>query len=94
MPGGCCDALGVALPVGIPTAFLDPIADPLGDLVARHARTHGPFTAAAVADRLGVGIAVARLTLQRLEQQGRVTSGFFLSDAARTGARRLRHRAR
>ncbi|WP_457100422.1 ATP-dependent helicase [Microbacterium sp. P5_E9] len=82
--GRLLDALGVALPVGIPTAFLDPIADPLGDLVARHARTHGPFTAAAVADRLGVGIAVARLTLQRLESQGRVTSGFFLSDAART----------
>ena len=38
------DALGVALPVGIPTAFLEPLADPLGDLVARYARTHGPFT--------------------------------------------------
>ena len=84
--GRLLDALGVALPVGIPTAFLDPIADPLGDLVARHARTHGPFTAAAVADRLGVGIAVARLTLQRLESQGRVTSGFFLSDSVRTSA--------
>ena len=38
------DALGVALPVGIPNAFLEPLADPLGDLVARYARTHGPFT--------------------------------------------------
>ncbi|MFP3608143.1 hypothetical protein, partial [Paraburkholderia sp. SIMBA_053] len=33
------DALGVALPTGIPVAFLEPLADPLGDLVARHART-------------------------------------------------------
>lgn len=74
------DALGVALPVGIPTAFLEPVADPLGDLVARFARTHGPFTADAVAGRLGVGVAVARLTLQRLESQGRVTSGFFLPE--------------
>jgi ATP-dependent Lhr-like helicase len=72
------DALGVALPVGIPHAFLEPVADPLGDLVARHARTHGPFRADEVAERLGVGVAVARLTLQRLEAQGRVASGFFL----------------
>ncbi|MBU4464349.1 MAG: ATP-dependent helicase, partial [Actinobacteria bacterium] len=74
------DALGAALPVGIPNAFLEPLVDPLGDLVARYARTHGPFTSDAVADRLGVGIAVARLTLQRLEAQGRITSGFFLPD--------------
>ncbi|MDN3496185.1 ATP-dependent helicase [Planococcus sp. APC 4015] len=76
------DALGVALPVGIPNAFTEPVADPLGDLVARHARTHGPFTSTAVADRLGIGIAVARHTLQRLESQGRLTSGFFLPEAA------------
>ncbi|MET0734331.1 MAG: ATP-dependent helicase [Microbacterium sp.] len=72
------DALGAALPVGIPTAFVEPVADPLGDLVARFARTHGPFTADAVAERFGIGIAVARLTLQRLESQGRLTSGYFL----------------
>ncbi|QIG38634.1 DEAD/DEAH box helicase [Microbacterium sp. 4R-513] len=76
------DALGAALPVGIPTAFLDPLADPLGDLVARHARTHGPFTADAVATRLGLGVAVIRHTLQRLESQGRVSSGFFLPEAS------------
>lgn len=83
------DGLGVALPVGIPTAFLEPLADPLGDLVARFARTHGPFTADAVADRLGIGVAVARHTLQRLESQGRVSSGFFLPEASadtRTGS--------
>jgi ATP-dependent Lhr-like helicase len=74
------DALGAALPVGIPTAFLEPLADPLGDLVARHARTHGPFTAEAVAVRLGLGVAVIRHTLQRLESQGRLSSGFFLPD--------------
>lgn len=82
------DAIGVALPVGIPTAFLEPLADPLGDLVARYARTHGPFTADAAAQRLGVGVAVARLTLQRLESQGRIASGFFLpaSTGAQTGS--------
>ncbi|GAA1930150.1 ATP-dependent helicase [Microbacterium aoyamense] len=76
------DALGVALPVGIPIAFVEPVADPLGDLVARYARTHGPFTADAAAARLGIGIAVARHTLQRLESQGRIASGFFLPEAA------------
>ncbi|MRH30001.1 DEAD/DEAH box helicase [Microbacterium sp. SYP-A9085] len=96
------DALGTALPVGIPTAFLEPVPDPLGDLVARYARTHGPFRADAVADRLGVGVAVARLTLQRLEAAGRVTSGFFLPEASGSddtewcdteGLRRLRMRS-
>ncbi|MBZ4487579.1 ATP-dependent helicase [Microbacterium sp. cx-55] len=75
------DALGVALPVGLPQAFLEPFPDPFGDLVARYARTHAPFTADAVADRFGVGVAVARHTLQRLEGAGRITSGFFLPEA-------------
>ncbi len=78
-------ALGAALPTGIPVAFLEPVADPLGDLVARHARTHGPFTTDAVATRFGIGAAVARHTLQRLENAGRVTSGYFLPSAAGTG---------
>ncbi len=76
------DALGVALPTGIPVAFLEPVADPLGDLAARHARTHGPFTTDAVATRFGIGTAVARHTLQRLETAGRITSGYFLPEAA------------
>ncbi|WP_309067687.1 ATP-dependent helicase [Microbacterium sp.] len=75
------DALGVALPVGVPVAFLEPLPDPLGDVVSRYARTHGPFTTAAVAERLGIGAAVARHALQRLEGQGRLVSGFFLADA-------------
>ena len=40
------DALGTALPVGVPEAFTEPVKDPLGDLLARYARTHGPFTSA------------------------------------------------
>ncbi|MET0861779.1 MAG: ATP-dependent helicase [Microbacterium sp.] len=82
------DALGVALPVGIPNAFLEPLPDPLGDLVARFARTHGPFTTDAVATRYGIGTAVARLTLQRLESQGRLSSGFFLPVSPGVGATR------
>ncbi|GGB97473.1 Lhr family helicase [Cellulomonas carbonis] len=61
------DALGVALPVGVPEDFTEPVPDPLGDLVRRHARTHGPFTAAQVASRFGIGIGVATEVLRRLE---------------------------
>ena len=74
------DALGAALPTGIPVAFLEPLADPLGDLVARYARTHGPFTTDAIATRFGIGAAVARHILQRLDNAGRLTSGYFLPD--------------
>ena len=49
------DALGTALPVGVPEVFTEPVADPLGDLVGRYARTHGPFQPAEVATRLGLG---------------------------------------
>jgi len=73
------DALGVALPVGIPEAFTEPLPDPLGDLVARWARTHGPFTAAAVASRYGLGVAVVAMTLRRLGADGRVAEGEFLT---------------
>ncbi len=71
------DGLGVAVPTGTPEAFTDPVEDPLADLVARFARTHGPFTTEQVADRLGLGAAVVRHTLQRLASQGRVLDGEF-----------------
>jgi ATP-dependent Lhr-like helicase len=72
------DALGTALPVGVPAAFLEPVPDPLGDLVARFARTHGPFTVHAVARWLGVGTAVAHDALRRLVSAGRVVEGELL----------------
>lgn len=71
------DGLGVPVPPGTPDAFTDPVEDPLGDLVARYARTHGPFTTDQVAARLGLGAAVVRHTLQRLAAQGRVLDGEF-----------------
>lgn len=71
------DALGTALPVGVPEAFTEPVADPLGDLVGRFARTHGPFQPAEVAARLGLGIAVVTSTLQRLVGTGRLVTGEF-----------------
>ncbi|MEV6346092.1 DEAD/DEAH box helicase [Actinoplanes sp. NPDC051851] len=78
------DALGVALPVGIPEAYLEPVADPLGDLVARYARTHGPFAAATCAARFGLGVFVVEQALKRLSATGRATSGEFSPDGVGT----------
>jgi len=72
------DALGVPLPLGVPEVFTEPVADPLGDLVTRYARTHGPFTAAALAGRYGLGPAVVTMALRRLAAAGRVVEGEFL----------------
>src|SRR5206468_1067751 len=66
------DALGVALPMGLPAAFTDPVDEPLVDLVARYARTHGPFLTAHVATHLGVGFDRVHPVLERLEHDGRI----------------------
>jgi len=72
------DALGVPLPPGVPVAFTEPVPDPLGDLVARYARCHGPFTAPAAAARYGLGVAVITATLHRLAAEHRVVEGEFV----------------
>ncbi|MFI9817241.1 ATP-dependent helicase [Saccharothrix variisporea] len=69
------DALGVALPVGVPEAFTEPVADPLGDLLARYARTHGPFPAMQAAERFGLGVAVVTGVLERMAATGRLVRG-------------------
>ncbi|MFJ3958866.1 ATP-dependent helicase [Arthrobacter sp. NPDC090010] len=71
------DGLGVPLPMGVPLAFLEPVADPLGDLVARYARTHAPFTTSELATRLGLGTAVVLSVLKRLTSDGRIVEGEF-----------------
>ena len=76
------DALGIPLPIGIPTAFIEPVDDPLGDLVGRYARTHGPFAVSDVAERLGIGTAVALTALRSLGKQKRVVEGEFRPGAA------------
>ena len=65
-PAGCGTRSGAALPVGVPEAFTEPVPDPLGDLLLRYARTHGPFPAARGAARFGLGVAVVAGVLDRL----------------------------
>ncbi|MCG6926522.1 MAG: DEAD/DEAH box helicase [Acidobacteria bacterium] len=71
------DALGVAPPPGLPAAFLEPVSRALVDVVARHARTHGPFTVAELADRYRLGPDALIRALEELRGDGRVLEGEF-----------------
>ncbi|HSL25421.1 MAG TPA: crosslink repair DNA glycosylase YcaQ family protein, partial [Acidimicrobiia bacterium] len=71
------DAMGVQPPPGTPHVFLEPVPDPLGDVVGRYARTHGPFTAASAASSLALPPGVVEAALTQLQQQGRVARGNF-----------------
>ncbi|HEX7496210.1 MAG TPA: DEAD/DEAH box helicase, partial [Candidatus Limnocylindrales bacterium] len=71
------DALGVALPVGVPAAFLGLADDPLGSMVARWARSHGPFLADEPARRLGLAPARVEEVLERLLEAGTMLRGEF-----------------
>jgi ATP-dependent Lhr-like helicase len=71
------DALGVALPAGVPTAFLAPVADALGGLVARWARGHGPFHAPEPARRWAAPVARVEGALERLLEAGTILRGEF-----------------
>ncbi|MBV8950586.1 MAG: DEAD/DEAH box helicase, partial [Actinobacteria bacterium] len=71
------DALGAAIPAGLPAAFTDPQPDPLRSLVRRFARTHTPFTTRDAATRFGVDATRVHGVLQSLEADGRVVEGEF-----------------
>jgi len=76
------DGVGVAVPVGVPSRFTDAVADPLGELLGRYARTHGPFSTAEAAARFGLGLRVAAEVLGRLAADGRLVRGEFTADGA------------
>ncbi|HEY0159520.1 MAG TPA: crosslink repair DNA glycosylase YcaQ family protein [Thermoanaerobaculia bacterium] len=71
------DALGTPIPHGVAERYLEPVADPVGDLVLRYARTHGPFTPQDVAKRYGLGVAVIQHALSRFVERGRLIEGEF-----------------
>jgi ATP-dependent Lhr-like helicase len=71
------DALGASLPLGVPGVFTEATPAPLEGLVARFARTHGPFGTADVATRFGIGEDRVAGAVASLEAQGRVVRGEF-----------------
>ncbi|WP_306525711.1 DEAD/DEAH box helicase [Rothia mucilaginosa] len=82
------DGLGIMPAAALPTALLEPVAEPLEDLVSRYARTHIPFTAQQAAEHFSrltpVGVGVLTPVLLRLQQQRRLSSGEFLPEVLRT----------
>ena len=71
------DALGCALPLGLPAAFTEPVDAPLNELVARYARTHAPFVTRDVAARYGIASERAAVALAQLEAANRLVRGEF-----------------
>ena len=71
------DAIGCAIPIGLPGVFTDSVEAPLEGLVVRHARTHGPFLDQEVADRFGIDVARVRSALDVLVADGRLVRGEF-----------------
>ena len=79
------DGVGAAVPPGVPATFTEEVADPLGELLGRYARTHTPFTTAEVAARFGLGLRVTADVLGRLAGT-QLVRGDFVTDAAGAGA--------
>jgi ATP-dependent helicase Lhr and Lhr-like helicase len=73
------DGVGAAVPLGVPATFTEAVADPLGELLGRYARTHTPFTTAEVAARFGLGLRVTADVLGRLADDGRLVRGDFVA---------------
>ncbi len=74
------DAIGASVPMGLPAAYTDSVDDPLGDLVIRYARTHGPFETEQFAGRYGIAPSRAEGALERLAGDGRLVRGEFRPD--------------
>ena len=71
------DGVGIAVPVGIPASFTESVADPLGELLGRYARTRGPFTSQEAAERFGLGLRVTADVLGRMSADRRLVRGEF-----------------
>jgi ATP-dependent Lhr-like helicase len=71
------DAIGVPLPPGLASTFLEATEKPLVELLRRYARTHGPFTTAEAAARFGIAAAQVEPVLGWLHGEGKLLEGEF-----------------
>ncbi len=71
------DALGAPLPLGLPTALLEPVPNALGELLMRYARSHAPFPASEPAARFGLTAIGVTRALDALVRAGRLLEGAF-----------------
>ena len=74
------DALGIAVPVGVPQALLTASTEPLTALLTRWARHHGPFLATEPATRWGTPVADVEAELERMLVVGTLLRGEFRPD--------------
>ena len=74
------DALGVVPPEGVPEEFLAVASRPLRSLLARWARTHGPFHTAEPAARWRLPLRVVEQGLEGLAAEGLLLRGEFRPD--------------
>jgi ATP-dependent helicase Lhr and Lhr-like helicase len=71
------DGVGVSAPPGVPAVFLAPVPGALDGLLARYARSHGPFTGSEPARRWGLPGGVVEDALHRLVAAGTLLAGEF-----------------
>ena len=71
------DALGVALPPGLPAAFLAGTEHSLAQLATRFARQRGPFTSASFAERYELPNQQVEALLEQLAAADRLVAGGF-----------------
>ncbi len=71
------DGVGASPPTGVPEAFLVPAVAALDGLLARFARTHGPFLTPDPARRWGLPVGVVDDALSRLLDAGTILRGEF-----------------
>ncbi len=71
------DAVGASTPAGVAEDFLVPTSDPLGSLLARWARTHGPFHTEEPAARWRLPRGVVETALEALMANGVLLRGEF-----------------
>ncbi|MCU1358037.1 MAG: putative ATP-dependent helicase, partial [Acidimicrobiales bacterium] len=71
------DALGCAIPVGLPGVFTDSVDAPLDGLLLRYAKTHGPFLTREAAARFGIEAGQARVVLDAMLATGTLIQGEF-----------------
>ena len=71
------DALGVALPPGLPEVLLAPVERAVAQLLQRWARSRGPFTAEEAVAAFGLAPGVARSALEQLGSERVLQTGEF-----------------
>ncbi|WP_010534983.1 ATP-dependent helicase [Brachybacterium squillarum] len=71
------DALGAALPPGVPEAHLAEVPRAVPELLARWARHRGPFSPAEAIEAFGLAPSVARSALEELAGERRLQQGEF-----------------